>query len=30
MLASESRLALQLDFTATPKHKDASIFVQTS
>ena len=29
MLTNESRLALQLDFTATPKHKDASIFVQT-
>jgi len=24
-----SRLSLQLDFTATPKHKDSSIFVQT-
>ena len=29
LLANESRLALQLDFTATPKHKDSSIFVQT-
>ena len=23
------RLSVQLDFTATPKHKDSSIFVQT-
>ena len=29
LLTNESRLALQLDFTATPKHKDSSIFVQT-
>jgi type III restriction enzyme len=29
LLVNESRLALQLDFTATPKHKDSSIFVQT-
>ena len=25
----KSRLSIQLDFTATPKHKDSSIFVQT-
>ena len=29
LLSNNSRLSLQLDFTATPKHKDASIFVQT-
>jgi len=29
LLINESRLTLQLDFTATPKHKDSSIFVQT-
>ena len=29
LLTNENKLSLQLDFTATPKHKDSSIFVQT-
>ena len=29
LTGNDSRLAIQLDFTATPKHKDSSIFVQT-